>query len=116
MMELAMKKVLPPEPIPANMQRRPALYDLQGREPSAVFELLRSRPTTSPHGCSTKCFWRYRTRIEAGQAIASRAIFTPDSGRRTCSPSFREQKAPGHATLSIAGFSRREPPWRRGLD
>jgi len=31
MMELAMKEGAPPEPIPANMQRRPALYDLQGR-------------------------------------------------------------------------------------
>jgi hypothetical protein len=44
MMERAMKEGAPPELIPANMQRRPALYDLQGREPSAVFKLL-TQPT-----------------------------------------------------------------------
>jgi hypothetical protein len=44
MMELAMKEGAPPESIPANTQRRPALYNLQGREPSAVFKLL-TQPT-----------------------------------------------------------------------
>ena len=39
-----MKEGAPPEPIPINAQRRPALYDMHGREPSTVFKLL-THPT-----------------------------------------------------------------------
>jgi hypothetical protein len=42
--ESSMREGAPPEPIPPNTARRPALYDVQGREPSEIFMLL-VRPT-----------------------------------------------------------------------
>ena len=38
-----MKEGAPPEPMPANTAKRPALWDLQGREPSSLFKLLWQR-------------------------------------------------------------------------
>ena len=36
----ALKEGTPPEPVPLGTPRRPALYDLQEREPSDIFKLL----------------------------------------------------------------------------
>ncbi len=44
-LKLLLKEGVPPEPMPPNIAPRPALYDLKGRKPSEIFQLL----TTPSH-------------------------------------------------------------------
>jgi hypothetical protein len=116
MMELAMKEGAPPESIPANTQRRPALYNLQGREPSAVFKLL-TQPTH--HIAAWLLNQVYLAlpnpdRSWAGDCQTGNFHTRLWEAHLPCLVS--GARARGGATLFIAGFSHSELWWQRGLD